>query len=154
MRLEVDDLTRPQVVALLEEHLSDMYATTPPESVHALDLDALRAPGVTFWSAWEGERLLGCAALVVGQETGVGELKSMRTAAAARGRGVGAAVLAYVLEQARAAGLTTVRLETGAEAYFAPARRLYERHGFVRRGPFGDYTDDPLSVFYELDLTR
>lgn len=151
LRFELDDLTRPEVAALLEEHLSDMYAVSPPESVHALDLDGLRGPGLAFWSAWEGGSLAGCGAL---KDHGDGsfELKSMRTASDGRGRGVGAAVLGFLLEQARARGGVRVLLETGAEDYFAPARRLYERHGFTVRGPFADYTDDPNSVFMELAL--
>lgn len=152
LRFELDDLTRPEVVALLEEHLADMYAVSPPESVHALDLDALRAPDIAFWSAWEETSLRGCGAL---KDHGDGsfELKSMRTAAGGRGRGVGSAVLAFLLDQARSRGAERLLLETGAEDYFAPARRLYERHGFAVRGPFADYTDDPLSVYMELALS-
>jgi putative acetyltransferase len=151
LRFELDDLTRPAVVALLEEHLGDMYAVSPPESVHALDLAGLRAPGVAFWSAWEGDSLAGCGAL---KDHGSGsfELKSMRTSTTGRGRGVGAAVLRFLLGEARSQGGRRVLLETGAEDYFAPARRLYERHGFVIRGPFADYTDDPNSVYMELAL--
>lgn len=151
LRLELDDLTRPEVVALLEEHLQDMYATSPPESVHALDLAALRAPEISFWTAWEGDALAGCGALKRLDEADV-ELKSMRASRAARGRGVGAAILGHLLDRARERGFARVLLETGVEDYFAPARRLYERHGFRVRGPFGDYTDDPNSVFMELQL--
>jgi putative acetyltransferase len=152
LRFELDDLTRPEVVALLEEHLADMYAVSPPESVHALDLDALRGPGIAFWSAWEGAALVGCGAL---KDHGDGsfELKSMRTAIGGRGRGVGSAVLRFLLAQARSLGAVRLLLETGAEDYFAPARRLYERHGFEVRGPFAAYTDDPLSVYMELALS-
>lgn len=151
LRLELDDLTHPAVVRLLEEHLADMYATSPAESVHALDLDALRAPGVAFWSAWEGEELVGCGAL---RTLGGGdlELKSMRTSVGARGRGVAGAVLGHLLDEARRRGGRRVLLETGVEDYFAPARRLYLRHGFVERPPFADYVDDPSSVFFELIL--
>ncbi|MDH2415633.1 GNAT family N-acetyltransferase [Nocardioides sp. CER19] len=151
LRFEIDDLTRPAVVALLEEHLGDMYAVSPAESVHALDLDGLRSPGLTFWSAWDGDALAGCGAL---KDHGGGsfELKSMRTATGGRGRGVGSAVLGFLLGQARSQGGRRVLLETGAEDYFAPARRLYARHGFVVRGPFADYADDPHSVYMELAL--
>jgi len=161
LRFEIDDLTRPAVHRLLEQHLADMYATSPPESVHALDLDALRAPGITFWSVWEGEELLGCGALKTGlgdASDGVGggvgddasvELKSMRTAETARSRGVATALLTHLLAEARSAGARRVVLETGAEPYFEPARRLYQRHGFVERPPFGDYLPDPNSVFFE-----
>ena len=151
LRFELDDLTRPAIITLLEEHLGDMYAVSPPESVHALDLQGLREPGMAFWSAWDGESLAGCGAL---KDHGDGslELKSMRTATGGRGRGVGATVLGFLLDQARTHGAEQVLLETGSEDYFAPARRLYARHGFVVRGPFADYTDDPNSVYMELTL--
>jgi putative acetyltransferase len=151
LRFELDDLTRPAIVTLLDEHLQDMYAVSPPESVHALDLDGLRGPGMSFWSAWEEKSLAGCGALK-DHGDGMFELKSMRTAEGGRGRGVGSTVLVFLLEQARSRGATRVLLETGAEDFFAPARRLYERHGFVVRGPFADYTDDPNSVYMELVL--
>jgi putative acetyltransferase len=151
LRFELDDLTRPAVLALLEEHLEDMYAASPTESVHALDLDGLRAPGMAFWSAWEGESLVGCAAL---KDHGDGsfELKSMRTTAGGRGRGVGSALLGFLVDRVRSRGGARVVLETGVEDYFGPARRLYARHGFVVRGPFSDYTDDPNSVYMQLTL--
>lgn len=151
LRFELDDLTRPVVVAILEEHLEEMYAVSPPESVHALDLESLRAPGIGFWTAWEGTALVGCGALKR-LDGGDVELKSMRTGREARGRGVAAAVLAHLLGEARAGGFTRVLLETGTEDFFAPARRLYARHGFVVRGPFADYVEDPNSVFMELVL--
>jgi putative acetyltransferase len=151
LRFERDDLTRAAVRALLEEHLADMYATSPPESVHALDLDALRQPEVEFWSAWSAEELRGCGALKALDAHEI-ELKSMRTTAAARRSGIGSAVLGFLLGRARDRGFRRVLLETGAEDYFAPARRLYERHGFAVRPPFAGYTLDPNSVFYELAL--
>ncbi|MFT4263915.1 MAG: GNAT family N-acetyltransferase [Nocardioides sp.] len=151
LRFELDDLTRPAVVALLEEHLADMYASSPAESVHALDLDALRAPGIAFWTAWEGEELRGSGALKTLDGARV-ELKSMRTTPGARGRGVGAAMLDHLLAEARRVGARTALLETGSQDFFAPARRLYERAGFVVREPFDDYVEDPNSVFMELAL--
>lgn len=147
-----DDPHRADVLALLEEHLADMYATSPAESVHALDPAALAEPGMTFWTArGETGALLGCVAL---KELAAddAELKSMRTATVARGRGVGGALLAHVLGEARARGYRTVHLETGAEDYFAPARRLYARAGFVPCPPFGAYVEDPHSVFLRLVL--
>ncbi len=153
VRIEVDELRRPEVLALLDEHRTEMFATTcSTESVHALDLDALRADTVTVWTAWLGDEVVGCVALkrIAPQH---GELKSMRTTAAARGGGVGAALLSHVLAEAAAAGFTRVSLETGAEDFFAPARRLYERFGFVECPPFGSYRLDPLSVFYTRALS-
>lgn len=147
-----DDPQRADVLALLEEHLADMYATSPAESVHALDPAALAVPGLTFWTARDDAGgLLGCVAL---KELAAddGELKSMRTATAARGRGVGGALLAHVLGEARARGYRTVHLETGTEEYFAPARRLYARAGFAPCPPFGAYVEDPHSVFLRLAL--
>ncbi|WP_426596029.1 GNAT family N-acetyltransferase [Cellulomonas sp. McL0617] len=147
-----DDPQRPDVLALLEEHLTDMFATSPAESVHALDPGALTAPGISFWTARdETGALLGCVALTELAALD-GELKSMRTSPDARGRGVGAAMLAHVLTEATGRGYRTVHLETGTEDYFAPARRLYERAGFEPCGPFADYRLDPNSVFYRLGL--
>lgn len=150
--IRADDLTGPAVHALLEEHLSDMYATSPPESVHALDLDALRGASICFFAAWRGDVLLGCGALKVLGD-GHAEIKSMRTSEAARGRGVGSALLRHLLGEARARGITRVSLETGTEPYFEPARQLYLRHGFTECGPFGDYVLDPNSIFLTLALT-
>jgi putative acetyltransferase len=153
MRIEVDDLSRPAIHALLDEHLRSMYELSPPESVHALDLDGLRGPDITFWSAWDGPLLVGCGALKEIDRTH-GEVKSMRTPAAQRRRGVGCAVLAHIVEVARARGYARLSLETGSMEGFLPARRLYERFGFIVCGPFGDYVDDPNSVFMTLRLDR
>ena len=152
LRFELDDLTRPEIIALLEEHVQDMYAVSPPESVHALDLDGLRTPEIAFWSAWEGDALAGCGALKRLSAHEV-ELKSMRTAAEGRGRGVASALLAHLLGEARREGYERILLETGAEDYFAPARRLYARAGFEPHGPFAAYTEDPNSVYFALDLS-
>lgn len=150
--MELDDLTRPEIEAHLLEHLSDMRAVSPPESVHALDLDGLRVPEIRFWSAWIGESLAGTVAI---KDLGGGdvEIKSMRTSAVARGQGLGRQMLTFVLAQARASGAHRVLLETGAEPYFEPARSLYAGAGFVVRGPFASYVVDPNSVFMELWLT-
>lgn len=149
--MERDDLTRSPVLALLAAHLEDMAATSPPESVHALDVDGLRDPAVTVWTAWEDDRLVGCCGLR-DIDPGHGELKAMRTAPTARGRGVAAAMLGHLLAQARARGWSRLSLETGAEDYFAAARRLYARHGFVATTAFGSYRPDPNSVFMTRDL--
>lgn len=146
MLIAPDDPLRPDVLALLEGHLADMRATSPPESVHALDAEALTASRVTFWTARDEGTLLGCAALA-DLGGGGGEVKSMRTAPASRGRGVAAALLGHLLDTARERGYARVSLETGSQDFFAPARRLYARHGFEVCGPFGSYRDDPHSTF-------
>jgi putative acetyltransferase len=152
MRVALDDPLAPDVRALLDEHLADMRRTSPPESVHALDPYALTAPGIVFLAARDDHGiLLGCGALKP-LPGGEAEVKSMRTALAARGRGVAAAVLAEIVVLARRDGARRLLLETGTEPFFDPAVRLYERHGFVRRGPFADYTDDPHSRYLELAL--
>lgn len=147
-----DDLTGPEIQALLAEHLRNMHEISPPESVHALDLTGLRRPEITFWTAWSGDdRLLGCGALKE-LEPRQGEVKSMRTTAAARRRGVGRAILNHIIATARARGYERLSLETGAEPAFAPARTLYQSAGFEYCGPFADYTLDPNSVFLTLRL--
>jgi putative acetyltransferase len=153
-RIELDDLTRPAVHALLEEHLSDMYAWSPPESVHALDLDGLRRPEVTFWSAWsEQGELLGCGALKE-IDARHAEIKSMRTANAHRGKGVGRLLLQHLLRVAHERGYRRLSLETGAQPGFEPARQLYAAHGFEYTGPFEGYVEDPNSVFMTLRLEQ
>ena len=151
MRIEVDDLTRPEVHALLQEHLANMYELSPPESVHALDLSKLRAPGITFWSVWDGATLVGCGALKEMSDT-EGEIKSMRTPRALRRRGAGRAVLEHILAEARRRGYRRLNLETGSQEGFIPARTLYESFGFRYCGPFGDYGPDPNSAFMTLEL--
>ena len=151
MKIEIDDLSRPAIHALLEEHLRNMHALGPPESVHALDLDKLRRPAITFWSAWEGELLLGCAALLE-LDRWHGEVKSMRTPEARRRTGAGRALLRHIIDVARARGYERLSLETGSVAAFEPAHRLYESVGFSRSGPFGDYVEDLNSVFMTLAL--
>jgi putative acetyltransferase len=146
MLIRLDDLGGPEVRALLEEHLRDMHTLSPPESVHALDLAALRAPDVTFWTVWARGELLGCGALKE-LDPAHGEVKSMRTAPAHRRRGVGRAILAHIVGEARARAYARLSLETGAAAAFAPARRLYEGFGFTYCAPFADYADDLNSVF-------
>jgi putative acetyltransferase len=151
MRIELDDPTAPDVAALLAEHLRDMHAQSPPGSVHALDAGALKAPSVTFWSVRDGDLLLGCGALKA-LDARHAEVKSMRTPRALRRRGAGRALLEHLVRVARERGYDRLSLETGSMDAFEPARRLYERAGFVRCGPFGDYRDDPNSVFMTLVL--
>ncbi len=152
LTIREDDLTGPDIAALLTAHLDTMHATSPPESAHALDLEGLRAPGVTFWCAWEGDTLLGCGALKQLDPTH-GEIKSMHTAAASRGKGVGGKVVAHIIDEARRRGYRRLSLETGSMAVFAPARALYERFGFTYCDPFADYVPDPNSVFMTRELT-
>ncbi|EGQ7663460.1 GNAT family N-acetyltransferase [Vibrio parahaemolyticus] len=151
MRIEIDNLERQQMLALLEEHLQDMYATSPPESVHALDVSKLKLPSITFWTGWDGEQLLGCVAMSQ-LEDGHAELKSMRTTPSARKQGVASRLLNHVIEQAKHQGIQRLSWETGSMAFFEPAHRLYEKHGFVYCEPFGDYQPDPNSRFMTLAL--
>jgi putative acetyltransferase len=151
MRIEIDDLSRPEIHALLNEHLQSMYELSPPESVHALDLEKLRKPGITFWTAWDGSLLLGCGALKeVDQRHG--EVKSMRTPNALRRRGAARAILAHIIEVARSRDYERLSLETGSMEAFKPAQQLYESFGFAYCGPFGEYVEDPNSVFMSLRL--
>jgi putative acetyltransferase len=146
MEIRIDDLSSPEVAELLNEHLRDMYAVSPPESVHALDLDKLRQPEITFWSVWDGEQLMGCGALKdLGD--GHGEIKSMRSDNRFRGRGAGKKMIEHILQVAQERDFSRLSLETGPQEFFAPARSLYERHGFEYCGPFADYEEDPYSVF-------
>ncbi|MBC7728567.1 MAG: GNAT family N-acetyltransferase [Microbacteriaceae bacterium] len=151
MRIEIDDLSRPQVHDLLNEHLANMFELSPPEQVFALDLAKLRAPEITFWTAWEGDQLLGCGALKQASDT-EGEIKSMRTPKALRQRGAGRAILAEIIAQARRRGVAVLNLETGSHPAFMPAQKLYQSFGFEVSGPFGDYRLDPHSVFMTLRL--
>ena len=146
------DLSGPEVRALLREHLRDMVEVTPPESVHALDLEGLAHPSVTMWTAWSRGELLGCGALRE-IDPRHGEIKSMRTARAHRRKGVARVVLEHIVGQARARGYRQLSLETGAMPAFEAARRLYADFGFTACGPFGDYAPDPNSVFMTLDLS-
>lgn len=152
MHIEVDDLSRPQVHALLEEHLANMYELSPPEQVFALHLSQLKTEDITFWTVWQEGLLLGCGALKELTRTH-GEIKSMRTPAAARGRGAGRAVLAHIISVAQQRGYTKLSLETGTHAAFEPAHKLYLSQGFVMSGPFGGYQANEHSVFMELGLS-
>jgi putative acetyltransferase len=151
MRIKIDDLTHPQVHQLLEEHLANMYELSPPEQVFALDLAKLRMPEITFWTVWDENKLLGCGALKELSPTH-GEIKSMRTPTAARGKGAGRAVLERITTVARQRGYTRLSLETGTHPAFEPAHNLYRSEGFVLSGPFGEYMASPHSVFMALEL--
>jgi putative acetyltransferase len=146
MQIKIDDLRGPEIAALLQEHIHHMSSISPPESMHALDLNALRSPNITFWTAWEGNRLLGCCALKQ-LSSAHAEVKSMRTARTDLRKGVADKVLLVVVQTAQQRGYERLSLETGSQPEFAPARALYEKFGFTRCGPFGDYELDPLSVY-------
>ena len=151
MDIRVDDLSGAQIRALIEEHLRSMFLHSPPESVHALPIGALRRPEVTFWSVWRDGELLGCGALKE-LDARHGEIKSMRTAARHLRKGVAARMVRHILEQAGRRGYRRLSLETGSMAAFAPARSLYARFGFQPCGPFADYSEDPNSVFMTREL--
>ena len=151
MEIRIDDLSGPEVAALLEEHIRDMFATSPPESVHALDLEKLRQPDITFWTVWEDGELLGCGAIKE-LDPEHGEIKSMRTSALHKRKGVAGTLLAHIIEEAKKRGYKQVSLETGSMEYFDPARKLYEKLGFVHCAPYADYTDDPNSDYMTLEL--
>ncbi|MBF6138222.1 GNAT family N-acetyltransferase [Nocardia otitidiscaviarum] len=151
MRIIVDDLTDPRVIALLEAHVAEMLDNSPEDRMHALDLDGLRKPEITCWTVWDGADLAGCGALKELDATH-GEIKSMRTIGARRGRGVGGMLLRHIVEQAAGRGYERLSLETGAADFYLPAVRLYQRHGFTHCGPFADYAADPHSVFMTRSL--
>ena len=146
-----DDLRGPEIAALLHAHLEHAAKHSPPESVHALDLDRLRAPEITFWSVWSGSQLVGCGAMKeLSPEHG--EIKSMHTALEFRGQGVAGRLLTHLLDEARARSYRRVSLETGTPDAFAPARALYARFGFKVCPPFAQYRKDPFSVCMTLEL--
>jgi putative acetyltransferase len=149
--IKPDDLSGPEVAELLADHLREMNLHSPPESVHALDLDALRKPEITFWSVWSGEKLVGCGALKE-LEPDHAEIKSMRTTYEFRGKGLGKLMLRHILDEAKKRRYKRLSLETGSMAAFDPARRLYESFGFEYCGPFADYVLDPNSVFMTREL--
>ena len=146
MFITEDDLTGEAVTALLQEHFRDMHAITPPGSAHVLDIASLRSPNITFWSMWNDGDLLGCGALKELDAT-TGELKSMRTVAAHKRKGVASSILRHIISVAQQREYTYLHLETGSFPAFQPARNFYEKHGFTYRSPFADYKDDPNSVF-------
>jgi putative acetyltransferase len=152
MLIRIDDLTGPQIAALLRTHLENSRRWSPPESCHALDLDELRGPDITFWTAWDRTQLLGCGALKQ-IDSSHGEIKSMHTTQAHRGRGVAKALLTHIIAVARSRGYRRLSLETGSMDAYAPARALYAGAGFCDCPPFGDYVLDPNSSFMTLELT-
>jgi putative acetyltransferase len=151
LEITLDDLTGPEIAELLTEHLRCLSEVSPPESRHALDLDGLRQPDVTFWSAWLGSEIAGCGALKE-LDPAHGEIKSMRTAHAHLRKGIAAALLAHMIAEARRRKYRRVSLETGSAPYFAPAHALYSRFGFKDCPPFAGYVEDPNSRFMTREL--
>ena len=151
MRIETDDLSRQPVLDLIAEHLRGMHATSPPESVHALDISELNAADVTFWTVWEDDEVLGCGALKELDPTH-GEIKSMRTARNQLRKGVAAAILDHIIGVARERGYERLSLETGSDGPFEAALRFYENKGFEYCGPCADYVLDPFSRFMTRSL--
>ena len=146
MDIRVDDLSSPEIARLLHLHVQSAALHSPPESVHALDLEALRRPEVTLWSVWQNSELMGCGALKE-LDSRHGEIKSMRTASSHLRKGVAARLIRHILDEARRRSYRRLSLETGSMEAFAPARSLYARFGFKPCGPFADYVEDPYSVF-------
>lgn len=146
MRIVVDDLSGERIAAFLAEHVEQMLSITPVESKHALDLDGLRRPEVTFWSVLDGDALVGCGALKR-LTADHAELKSMRTAANRKRSGVASLLLGHIIDEAARMGMRRLSLETGSADFFLPARKLYEKFGFTYCEPFGDYRPDRNSVF-------
>ncbi|WP_456279207.1 GNAT family N-acetyltransferase [Bacillus sp. AK128] len=151
MEIKIDDLSGVKVAELILNHLQSMTLHSPPESVHALNLDGLKKPNITVWSAWEGNELLGCGALKE-LNSHHGEIKSMKTASGHLRKGVAKQILEHIVEVARERGYQRVSLETGSMEAFAPAKKLYERFGFQYCEPFSDYVEDPNSVFMTKEL--
>ncbi|MFN7163606.1 MAG: GNAT family N-acetyltransferase [Hyphomonas sp.] len=151
IEIRPDNLAGPEMAELIAVHAATMLAASPPESCHFLPIDGLRQSSVSVWSMWEAGALIGCGALKdLGD--GTGEIKSMHTRQVLRGRGLGRRMLEHILAEARHRGYTALWLETGSMDAFLPARRLYEAYGFVCCGPFGDYAEDPNSIFMTLSL--
>jgi putative acetyltransferase len=150
-QIRLDDLSDPRIAEFLEEHLAEMRRVSPPESVHALDLERLKQPGIMFWSAWSGSELVGCAALKR-LDAEHAELKSMRTSSLHRRKGIGKLILDHIMSEARRLGYLRMSLETGSMSFFEPAHSLYASYGFVRCAPFASYKEDPYSICMTLAL--
>lgn len=151
MEIKIDDLKGSEIYALLQEHLQSMALHSPPESVHALDIEALRQPDITFWTVWESGELLGCGALKE-LDSQHAEIKSMRTSSSHLRKGVAKNLLKHLLEEAKRRGYSRLSLETGSMEAFAPARQLYADFGFTYCESFADYVEDPYSVFMTKEL--
>jgi putative acetyltransferase len=151
LQIRIDDLKGPEIAALLTEHLECMARVSPRESRHALDLEQLRHPGITFWTVWIGQQLAGCGALKELDPTH-GEVKSMRTAASCLRQGVASTLLEHIIAEGKRRGYRRLSLETGSMAYFEPARSLYRKAGFRECSPFTGYKPDPNSAFFTREI--
>lgn len=151
LKITVDDLSSPEIANFLAEHIREMKAVSPPESKHALDLEGLRKPEVTFWTVWDGSSLIGCGAI---KELNINhaEVKSMRTKVSYRGKGVASILLQHILQEAKLRGYHRISLETGSMPFFEPAHNLYKKYGFENCAPFSTYQEDPNSVFLTKEL--
>ncbi|MBI4781950.1 MAG: GNAT family N-acetyltransferase [Oscillatoriophycideae cyanobacterium NC_groundwater_1537_Pr4_S-0.65um_50_18] len=151
MHIKIDDLRGSEIYELLQEHLRNMALYSPPESIHALDIEALRQPEITFWTAWEKDELLGCGALKQ-LDSQHGEIKSMRTASPHLRKGVAAYLLNHILQEAKRRSYKRLSLETGSGIAFKPAHQLYTKFGFTYCEPFADYVEDPYSAFMAREI--
>jgi len=151
LEIGLDDLSGEDIAAFLREHMDDMKATSPPESRHALDLDGLRTPDITFWTMRDAGSVIACGAL---RELSAdhGEIKSMRTSRTHRGRGIASLMLGHIIGEAKTRGYRRLSIETGSMDFFKPAHALYAKHGFQPCPPFAGYREDPNSIFMTLEL--
>ena len=152
MEIKIDDLYGNEIKAFLEDHINDMKSVSPPESKHALDLDDLRKPDITFWTIWDNTILTGCGALKELDDSH-GEIKSMRTSKSYRGKGIASSLLQHILNEAKTRSYKRLSLETGSMPFFEPARVLYKKHGFLPCPPFSTYREDPNSIFMTKQLS-
>lgn len=153
IEIKIDDLKGPEIAALLQRHLDHMRSISPADSVFALDIERLRVPEITFWTAWRAEELLGCVALK-DHGDGLGEIKSMHTREQLRGQGIARQLLSHLINEAQRRSLKRLSLETGATEHFTAAQRLYTAFGFEETGPFADYKLNPHSYFMTKQLSQ
>lgn len=151
MKIRIDDLSDPRIETFLNEHIEEMKSISPPESKHALDIESLKKPDITFWSIWQQEELVGCGALKE-LDSSHAEIKSMRVSSKHQGNKLASKLLSHIMTEARSKGYQKLSLETGSMAFFEPARKLYEKFGFKYCQPFANYKDDPNSLFLSLEL--
>jgi len=151
MEIKIDDLCGSEIAEFLEEHIREMKSVSPPESKHALDLEGLRKPEITFWTVWDEGGLIACGAIKK-LDANHAEIKSMRTCVSYRGKGVASMLLQHILKKAKLQGYQRISLETGSMPFFAPARNLYVKYGFKYCAPFSTYKEDPNSVFMTREL--